>query len=378
MTLPLTGRISWADIANEIYADPNHRVGTDDPYLVALANNGRIDTLNLHGWTYRNDLLITLSDTARSVTPSNLANLNKSFTGGHSNYRAGATNVKIIVPSGVLIVSDSALTPSLTVNGWVTGDDVHIDISGRVQGRGGTGGRYNPGTLSTMWPNSPKVYARDDSYVNGQSGGIALECLCPVTQLRILAGGTVAGGGGGGIAHMHMCENTYNYISYSKALYYRTGGSGAGYGAAIAIPYTAYCKGLWNAKVRGWTDDQSYFRFNGVGSHYTLSGMMSVVTTASATLDQPSGHSVANTFFVTGTTKEGTKANMGREYAACGYANSNLVESYGGALGAAPTVSERGSYYGAAFAGAGGAAVAGFSRIGVFTNAGTYHGALNG
>lgn len=378
MTLPLTGRISWADIANEIYADPNHRVGTDDPYLVALANNGRIDTLNLHGWTYRNDLMITLGDTTRSVTPSNLANLSKSFSGGHSQYRPGATNVKIIVPSGVLILSDSALTPSLTVSGWVADDDVHIDISGRVQGRGGTGGRYDPGVQQTMWPDNPKVYARSDGYVKGQSGGIALECLCPVAQLRILPGGILAGGGGGGIFHMHQCENIYSYLSYSKALFFRAGGSGAGYGASVAVPYSAFSKGTHNAKAWGYTDAEAFFKYNGVGAYFTTSSNMSVVVTPSATLDQPSGHSVASTFFVTGTTKEGIKVNMKREYVACGYANSNLAESYGGALGAAPTVSERGLYYGAAFVGAGGAAVAGYSRITTFSNAGAYHGALNG
>jgi hypothetical protein len=108
--------------------------------------------------------------------------------------------VTCIVETGVIVGSTSASLPAFDVGEWPTGITVNLEVSGRIQGRGGNGG--NGGVLVT-----PTI---------GESGGPALLTTFPI-NLDYTDGQIWAGAGGGS--------------GYSS-----TGDGGAGGGGAGQLP----------------------------------------------------------------------------------------------------------------------------------------------
>lgn len=91
--------------------------------------------------------------------------------------------ITVIVNAGVTIGSTSSSTPAMDVGTWPGGVSISIEVNGRVQGKGGTGG-YGGGT---------------GGLANGQAGQTGGTALYTRTAVSLTdASGELFGGGGGG------------------------------------------------------------------------------------------------------------------------------------------------------------------------------------
>jgi hypothetical protein len=102
-------------------------------------------------------------------------------------YKAGATDIKIVIGNGVYVYSTAVGTPGLTLTGGSGTDKIELTNNGYIMGCGGTGGGSNGSSASYLGPTA---------------GGTGLRAGFPLTVInastRYIAGG--GGGGGGGSA----------------------------------------------------------------------------------------------------------------------------------------------------------------------------------
>lgn len=99
-------------------------------------------------------------------------------------YRAGATDVKIVIGNGVYVYSTAVGTPGLTLTGGSGADKIELTNNGYIMGCGGKGGGSSGSSTTYLAPTA---------------GGIALRAGFALTVInastRYIGGG---GGGGGG------------------------------------------------------------------------------------------------------------------------------------------------------------------------------------
>jgi hypothetical protein len=129
-------------------------------------------------------------------------------------------NVRVIVPSGTIIIASSTSTYAIKT-GTGYGGNLIIENRGRILGRGGNGG--NGGTSGSGGSAGAAGTA-------GQSGGNAIHVECPLYVYRIadvLAGG--GGGGGGGGSRGSGSEGRLGSAGGTASL---TSGGGGGAGSS--------------------------------------------------------------------------------------------------------------------------------------------------
>jgi hypothetical protein len=95
---------------------------------------------------------------------------------------AGVT-LKCVIDSGVIVGSSSVALPAFDTGTFPAGLPITIEVRGRIQGKGGDGGRGRSTFQPVTWD-------------NGQPGGTALKVRVPITLIN--ATGQIWGGGGGG------------------------------------------------------------------------------------------------------------------------------------------------------------------------------------
>jgi hypothetical protein len=116
------------------------------------------------------------------IIDANINNINLR-TSHDSIYPAPISGDEITctINSGVIVGSDSTVTPSLDIGTWTSGVTINLVVLGRVEGRGGNaggGGNFSSGT-------------------QGLVGGPALYTRYPI-NLEVVSGQIWGGGGGGG------------------------------------------------------------------------------------------------------------------------------------------------------------------------------------
>lgn len=136
-------------------------------------------------------------------------------------------DVYIIVERGVKIGSKNVAIPAMTMGDWPAGVNVHLIVRGRIQGKGGDGGKYIGGVGQP-----------------GQAGGAALYTRYPIIidnapATDVLPAGQIWGGGGGGGAAPLTGEPGQGV----------NGGGGAGYLIGIGgVTATAEFPITWNGQ----------------------------------------------------------------------------------------------------------------------------------
>lgn len=127
--------------------------------------------------------------------------------------------VNLFVSSGIIVGSDSILSPAMTIGtGWPDNITINLINDGNIYGKGGIGG--NGGRIDEL---TESPFLRVYNGGKGGIGGVALEIpsLPSGTTLAITTSGTIGGGGGGGGG-----GGATRYTSFSGA-----SGSGGGGGA---------------------------------------------------------------------------------------------------------------------------------------------------
>jgi hypothetical protein len=114
----------------------------------------------------------------------------------------GSITLKCIIEAGVIVGNQTDGLPAFNVGSWPVGLPITIEVRGRIQGRGGRGGRI--------------------SDINGQAGTGALLTTRPITLIS--TDGEIWGGGGGGGA-------------WSDTSNIKGGGGGSGYLSGAAGDY---------------------------------------------------------------------------------------------------------------------------------------------
>lgn len=131
------------------------------------------------------DLLNRVITIDSNINNVNLRTLHDQIFPAITEDDLGSENVTIrcIINPGVVVGSNDASMPSFDVGDWDLLPPITIEVIGRVQGKGGDGGRgrnnFQPSSL-------------DD----GEDGGIALYTRVPITLID--ENGEIWGGGGGG------------------------------------------------------------------------------------------------------------------------------------------------------------------------------------
>lgn len=103
-------------------------------------------------------------------------------------YKAGATDIKVVIGNGVYVYSTAVGTPGLTLTGGSGTDKIELTNNGYILGCGGTGGGSAGSSITYQAPTAGGTALR---------AGFALTVINAST--RYIAGG---GGGGGGTFDM--------------------------------------------------------------------------------------------------------------------------------------------------------------------------------
>lgn len=144
---------------------------------------------------------------------TNDVNLLSLYTGLRGS-PTSATVVTFIVEPGV-IVGQNAATAALRTDAWPAGAAIMLEVSGRIQGKGGHGGGADLDSATGL--------------ISGVDGGTA---LLAESLIRVENYGEIWSGGGGGPA-------VRKKPAHGSTTYYNAGGGGAG---SIAGPGGLSCK----------------------------------------------------------------------------------------------------------------------------------------
>lgn len=175
--------------------------GISNGYNTGVPSSGAISLSNLYSMVRRPQLSITYSGQAfsqQSIYTSG-STVTGSFPGPSiSGYIAGQTDLTVTVASGATLYSTSTSSAALTFSGFSSGDQVRIDNSGVIAGKGGDGGAPTGGAGGDAINYNP---ANAAFYPYNYSGA------------------TIAGGGGGGGRGAAVQVDVYVPSGYSTITY---------------------------------------------------------------------------------------------------------------------------------------------------------------
>lgn len=129
----------------------------------------------------------------------------------------GSVILNVTIESGVVIGSTNILNPAFLVNGFASGSNITIINNGRIQGKGGIGGKSGVATLAEA---------------TGQDGGLALKVEQAIS-FDNLNGEIWGGGGGGGAGNYTIVPNNAALPLVERT--FKPGGGGGGCGSLIGI-----------------------------------------------------------------------------------------------------------------------------------------------
>lgn len=187
--------------------------GISNGYNTNVPSSGAISLSNLYSMMRRPQLSITYSGSAfsqQTITASGGSIGNGGGITPMTSYIAGQTDLTVTIASGATIYSTSSGTAALTFSGFSSGDQVRIDNSGVIAGKGGDGGTPTGGAGGDAINYNP---ANAAFYPYNYSGA------------------TIAGGGGGGgrgaavNVYVDVAQG-YGYVQYGP--YGARGGGGGG------------------------------------------------------------------------------------------------------------------------------------------------------
>ena len=190
--------------------------GISNGYNTGVPSSGAISLSNLYSMVRRPQLSLTYSGQSFSqqTISTSGSNINTSYPGlAASGYIAGQTDLTVTVASGAALYSTSTGSAALTFSGFSSGDQVRIDNSGVIAGKGGDGGTPTGGAGGDAINYNP---ANAAFYPYNYSGA------------------TIAGGGGGGGRGAAVQVDVYvpsGYSTITYTYYARGGGGGGGAGA---------------------------------------------------------------------------------------------------------------------------------------------------
>lgn len=209
MTIPASGAISIADIANEFGGTTPHSLseyysGGSLVYTGAVGYPGGIATVIPTSGVTSLSRFRGASRKINLTISSNQTNLNLRTWALANGWSDTNTFLEITIASGIYLLSNSTSTPALTISGSFP-IGLRLINNGYIVGYGGAGGGGSPNSSGGA----------------GASGGTGISTS---SSLFIVNNNTIAGGGGGGGGG---AGSTYedNYGGGG-------GGGGATYGAA--------------------------------------------------------------------------------------------------------------------------------------------------
>lgn len=210
--LSATGTLSMSQLyRGGTYVKP----GISNGYNTNVPSSGAISLSNLYSMVRRPQLFLTYSSGSFSNVTVASSGSNVTWSGNTtSGYIAGQTDVVVTVPSVTTLYSTSTGNAALTFSGFSSGDQIKIDNSGVIAGKGGDGG-------------TPTGSAGGDA-INYNPANAA---FYPYNY----SGATIAGGGGGGGRGVPGAVQVGVPTGYTVTYYYyyvRAGGGGGGAGGA--------------------------------------------------------------------------------------------------------------------------------------------------
>lgn len=246
--------------------------GISNGYNTGVPSSGAISLSNLYGMVRRPQLSLsygaTYSQQTIATSGSTITYTNTGTPQSISGYIAGQTDFTLTVTSSGTIYSTSTGSAALTFSGFSSGDQVRIDNSGVIAGKGGDGGTPTGGAGGDAINYNP---ANAAFYPYNYSGA------------------TIAGGGGGGgrgaaVTVYVDVPSGYSYVQYSYSA--RGGGGGGGAGA----------NGNSNSSGSAYVGNASLTSYLG----YTSSGGNGSATSGGAAGNGDSGyyHAVSNYYLV--------------------------------------------------------------------------------
>ena len=211
--LSATGTLSMSSLyRGGTYVKP----GISNGYNTGVPSSGAISLSNLYGMVRRPQISLTFNSSsvygAQTISTSG-STISWFHSSAVSGYIAGQTDLTVTIPSTTTLYSSTTGNAALTFSGFSSGDQVRIDNSGVIAGRGGNGGTPN-----------------------GSAGGDAINynpanaAFYPYNY----SGATIAGGGGGGgrgAAVQVSVDIGSPYGTTTYTYYARGGGGGGGAGA---------------------------------------------------------------------------------------------------------------------------------------------------
>lgn len=227
-------------------------------YTLTCSGPGGINSKNLDINVINNGILTITSN----VFNYNIANV----LGNPTN----PLDVELTINSGVIVGSTSTSIAALSTGNLPAGSTVTIINNGRIQGKGGDGGR------------TADHNAAASGSTDGGIGGNALDLTLPITinnaNGEIWSGG--GGGGGAGVCHSH----------YHACWWAAGGGSGGGAGSNPGSAYGPGSAGTLISGGSGAPNPQNLYQcWGGSGGNPGISGTNAYTTTGPTCVGQKNG-----------------------------------------------------------------------------------------
>jgi hypothetical protein len=185
-----------------------------------------------------------------NITDINLRDMHDQIYPDPDVNASPAESVRFIIEANVLVGGSILGSPAVTVGDWPVGYPVTIEVNGRIQGRGGAGGKGSQ-SGSNARP--------------GEDGSTALYTRFPI-NVEILGEGGIWGGGGGG-GGMDRQNDDGNLTGWG-------GGGGAGFNPGAAGASFRNVSGGEHAPTAGTTTE------GGIGGGPTGSGFFPLTSGA--------------------------------------------------------------------------------------------------
>ena len=351
--LSATGTLSMSSLyRGGTYVKP----GISNGYNTGVPSSGAISLSNLYGMVRRPQISLTFNSSstygAQTISTSG-STISWFHSSAVSGYIAGQTDLTVTIPSTTTLYSTTTGNAALTFSGFSSGDQVRIDNSGVIAGKGGDGGAPTGGAGGDAINYNP---ANAAFYPYNYSGA------------------TIAGGGGGGGRGAAVQVDVYvpsGYSAITYTYYARGGGGGGGAGG----------NGWSNSSGSSYVGNVSLTSYLG----YTSSGGNGSGTAGGAGGNGDSGyyHAISNYYLI----YAGAGGAGGARGAAGGGGNQGYlngppgvvyIPAWGSSTSAYPVsggyaTSQNGLFYGSG--GAAGNAIRGTSKHGqALQNSGTLLG----